>query len=137
MRAVAVVVALLTVLTAGCGSGRTTVPAAGGERAAVEALLAGPADASLGTEVPTATRLLDVRVADRIATVDLSRDFESGGGSLSMRMRIAQVVYTLTELDGVGRVRFELDGEPVEAVGGEGVLVAAPLGRADFADLEQ
>jgi germination protein M len=83
------------------------------------------------TEIPPRTRLNGVVVIDRHATVDLSRAFERGGGSASMQARVAQVVYTLTQWSFVGRVTFELDGEPVEAIGGEGVP-AREVARADF-----
>lgn len=83
------------------------------------------------TEIPGGTRLNGVVVTERTATVDLSREFESGGGSTSMQARVAQVVYTLTQWSFVRRVTFELDGEPVEAIGGEGVPARA-LTRADF-----
>jgi germination protein M len=96
---------------------------------AVEALLAN--EEGDPTEIPAETKLNGVVVIDRTATVDLSRAFESGGGSASMQARVAQVVYTLTQWSFVGRVTFELDGEPVEAIGGEGVP-ARELTRADF-----
>lgn len=89
-------------------------------------------EAGLGTEIPPGTRLLGVSVAGGIATVDLSRAFESGGGSTSMLLRVAQIVFTLTQFPTVERVRFELDGAPVEAIGGEGIMVDPPVGRADF-----
>jgi hypothetical protein len=104
--------------------------------AALEALLAGPDEveraAGLGTVIPEGTRLLGLVVEDGVATVDLSREFESGGGSLSMLLRVASVVYTLTQFPTVEEVRFELDGRPVEAIGGEGIVVDPPVGRADF-----
>lgn len=107
-------------------------------RAAMEELLAGPtaqeAEAGLGTEIPEGTALNDVSIADGVATVDLSPEFESGGGSLSMQVRVAQVVYTLTRFPTVDSVRFEIDGEAVEAIGGEGVVVSPPVTRATFAD---
>jgi germination protein M len=86
---------------------------------AVEALLAN--EDGHPSEIPAQTKLNGVAVIDREATVDLSRAFESGGGSASMQARVAQVVYTLTQWGFVHRVTFELDGEPVEAIGGEGV----------------
>lgn len=43
--------------------------------------------------------------------------------------RVAQVVATLTRFPTVERVAFRLDGEPVTAIGGEGVLVDPPVGR--------
>jgi hypothetical protein len=103
---------------------------------AVEALLEGPSeterDAGLATAVPEGTELLGLSIADGVATVDLSGAFAEGGGSLSMQSRVAQVVYTLTQFPSVERVAFRLDGEPVEAIGGEGVLVDPPVGRAAF-----
>lgn len=98
-------------------------------REAVAALLANEDGRS--TAIPAGTTVRDVVVADRTATVDLSREFASGGGSASMQARVAQVVYTLTQWSFVGRVTFEIDGEPVEAIGGEGVQ-AHEVTRADL-----
>ena len=107
--------------------------------AAVRALLAGPTaaerDAGLTTAVPDGTRLLGLTVRDGVATVDLTKRFGSGGGSLSMLARVAQVVHTLTRFSTVQRVAFRLDGRPVSTIGGEGIIVAPPVDRADFEDL--
>ena len=106
--------------------------------AAMGQLLAGPegreTELDFGTEIPDGTALLGLDVDDGVATVDLSSEFESGGGSLSMRMRVAQVVYTLTQFETVDRVAFMIDGSPVEAIGGEGIMVSPPVGREDFRD---
>jgi len=95
--------------------------------AAVNALLAGPqglaAQIGMTTQIPAGTRLLGVSIAGGTATVDLSGSFQFGGGSLSMQLRVAQVVYTLTQFPTVQRVEFELDGSPVQAIGGEGLMV--------------
>ena len=105
-------------------------------RAAVEALLDGPSEseraAGLTTEIPPGTELLDLAVSDGTATVDLSGGFDDGGGSASMQARVAQVVATLTQFPSIERVAFRLDGEPVAAIGGEGVAVDPPLGREDI-----
>jgi germination protein M len=105
---------------------------------AIEALLAGPqgieSEMGMATEIPGGTELLGLDIADGLATVDLSGDFQSGGGSLSMTARVAQVVFTLTQFDTVDRVTIHLDGAPVEGIGGEGVA-ASELTRGDFADL--
>jgi hypothetical protein len=103
---------------------------------ALIALFAGPekadSDLGLGTTVPAGTRLLSVSLRDSVATIDVSREFESGGGSLSMLLRVAQVIYTATQFDGVDRVAFKIDGKAVRAIGGEGVIVDPPVGRKDF-----
>jgi germination protein M len=45
---------------------------------------------------------------------------------------VAQVVCTLTQFATIRSVAFRIDGEPVKAIGGEGVVVNPPVGRADF-----
>ncbi len=108
--------------------------------AAVAALIAGPnadelsASPAMYTTVPDGTRLLGLTITDRVATVNLSREFEAGGGSASVLGRLAQVVYTLTQFPTVDSVRFELDGQPVTAFSGEGVVLDQPVGRADYTD---
>ena len=102
-------------------------------RASLEALLEGPTTeeraGGLASAIPEGTTLRDVAIVDRVATVDLSGPFDDGGGSASMLGRVAQVVATLTRFPTVERVAFRLDGEPVTAIGGEGVVVDPPIGR--------
>lgn len=104
--------------------------------AALEGLLSGPTaeEAGIGfsSAVPDGTELLGVTVEDQIATVDLSQEFGSGGGSLSMMARVAQVVFTVTQFPTVDAVEFEIEGAPVTALGGEGLLIGEPQTRADW-----
>lgn len=101
-------------------------------RAALTALMADePVD--LLTAIPARTRLLDVALRDGTATVDLSTEFGSGGGTLSMTARVAQVVFTATQFDNVERVLFWIDGSPIEFLGGEGLQMVEPWTRADVA----
>ncbi len=94
----------------------------------------GPAERDLGftTTIPAGTRLLGVRIVDRVATVDLSAEFTSGGGSASMMGRVAQVVFTLTQFPTVSSVLFETDGAPLTTLGGEGLLIGDPQTRDDW-----
>jgi len=113
-------------------SGVAATPA----RSAMEELVKGPSEsdisAGLSTAIPTGTRLLGIDIASGIATVDLSNEFGSGGGSLSMQERVAQVVFTLTQFPTVQKVPFRIDGSPATALGGEGVMVDTPQARADW-----
>jgi Immunoglobulin-like domain of bacterial spore germination/Sporulation and spore germination len=106
------------------------------ERAAVAALLAGPTEAEsaggLVDVIPDGTELLGLSIDDGVATVDLDGTFDDGGGSASMQGRVAQLVATLTRFPSVEKVAFRLDGEPVEAIGGEGVPVDPPIGRLEI-----
>lgn len=105
---------------------------------AVRALLAGPsaedADAGLVSLVPAGTRLRGVTVSGSQAVVDLSAQFDSGGGNLSVMGRVAQVVFTVTQFDGIDTVRFSIDGVPVTELTGEGYGVDG-VQRLDVADL--
>ena len=107
--------------------------------AAMESLLTGPNTqeqaAAVGSQIPAGTQLLGLNVDSGIATVDLTSEFESGGGSASMNMRIAQVVYTLTQFPTVKGVLFQLDGQRVDVLGGEGVIVDQPVTRKNYRSL--
>lgn len=107
--------------------------------AALEALFRGPDEFEQGyglsSAIPEGTQLLGLRIEDGIAYVDLTSEFESGGGTLSMQMRLAQVVYTLAQFPTVEGVLFSLDGEQVDVIGGEGIVVDQPLRRRDFREL--
>jgi hypothetical protein len=104
--------------------------------AAMKALLAGPnaaeKAAGLTTAIPSGTTLRGIVISNGLATVDLSKTYESGGGTLSMTARLAQVVYTLTQFPTVKGVNFELDGEAVTVFGGEGIVLGHPQSRSDY-----
>ena len=107
--------------------------------AAMEDLLAGPtpleARAGVTTVIPAGTRLLGLTVSKGVATVDLSSEFESGGGSASMFARLAQVACTLDQFPTVRGVSFELDGQPVDVFSGEGIVLDHPVRCRDYQDL--
>jgi len=110
-------------------------------RAAMEALIAGPrgmelADgAGISNGIPPGTRLLGLSIEGGTATVDLSGEFEAGGGSMASFVRLGQVVYTLTQFPTVERVAFRIDGRAVDVFGSEGIVLDGPQTRADFGDV--
>jgi spore germination protein GerM len=107
-------------------------------RAAMETLLRGEILADyprLSTAIPAGTRLLGLSIKDGVATVNLSREFESGGGSASAFRRLGQVVYTLTQFSTVRSVLFQVEGRTVTTFGSEGIVLEGPQARNDFVDI--
>lgn len=108
-------------------------------RATIEALMSGPTtadlDAGLNTQIPTGTRVLGLIVADGLARVDLSGEFDDGGGSLTMFARLAQLVYTLTQFPTVQRVELRLDAQLVQVFSSEGIVLDHPQTREDYEDV--
>jgi germination protein M len=117
---------------------RVVPKTAGVARAAMEALLdSGSIQdtyAQLSTAIPPGTRLLGISIKNGVATVDLSREFASGGGSASSFLRLGQVVYTLTQFSTVRAVLFQVEGQTVTTFGPEGIVLEGPQARADFRD---
>jgi len=103
-------------------------------RTALDRLLTGPSAAEyaagLRSQLPAGTTLLGVRISSGTATVDLSSSFESAASPSAMPLRIAQVVYTLTQFPAVTGVRFEINGQGVTVIGG--VPVQSPQTRAMY-----
>jgi hypothetical protein len=100
--------------------------------AAIEALLAGPDPAEkakgIRTEIPPETRLNGIAISKGVARIDLSSDYQAGASSRALQLRLAQVVYTLTQFPTVSAVRLSVDGEPVldHAVGRGAYRALAP-----------
>ena len=97
-------------------------------------MLTGPSAAEyaagLRSRIPAGTTVRGVRISAGIATVDLSSSFESAASPSAMPLRIAQVVYTLTQFPTVTGVRFAINGQGVTVVGG--VPVQSPQTRAMY-----
>ena len=107
-------------------------------KAAMGALLGGiprgDRYAPISSAIPSGTRLLGLTIKNGVATVDLSTEFDAGGGTTSMQFRLAQVVYTLTQFSTVKSVVFQVEGQTVTVFSGEGIVLDGPVGRADFTD---
>lgn len=115
---------------------RVVPETAGVARAAMDALLDGDTVLDeyreLATAIPDGTTLLGISIRDGVATVDLSAEFETGGGSASAMYRLGQVVYTLTQFRTVSAVLFQVEGRTVTTFGPEGIALDGPLTRRDF-----
>jgi spore germination protein GerM len=99
---------------------------------AFETLLAGPTEGTDSTTIPPGTKLLAVKTANNEVHVNLSEDFTTGGGSASMIGRLGQVIYTATSVNPNAQVYIEVEGEQLEVLGGEGLILEQPMTRESF-----
>jgi spore germination protein GerM len=101
-------------------------------KAVFESLLQGPSESAAFSEIPEGTELREVTVESDGVHIDLSEDFTLGGGSASMTGRLGQIVYTATSLEPEANVWISVEGEPLEVLGGEGLVVDQPMTRDGF-----
>jgi spore germination protein GerM len=104
------------------------------------ALLAPPTPeeqaAGVLTSIPADTILLDSEIveADQELVVDLSRSLFDVQGQ-ELRNAFAQLVWTATELEGVRRVRFLVDGQEFRAPDEDGIEQPGAVARSDYITL--
>jgi hypothetical protein len=135
---------------------RTVPTSSATARAAMAALLAGPsakeraAQPYIQTLIPPGSKVLGVEISGGLATVDLSSEFASLSpddawdlGMFEVRGRLAQVAYTLTQFTTIDRVKFKLDGKPVDEFFGmpdpdtgepQAIVVDKPVTRSTYRD---
>ena len=88
---------------------------------AINELITGPSNDSEGfTIMPKGTKVLSVNVNNNIATVDFSKEFQNNftGGSTGEIMLVGSIVDTLTDFKEIKSVRFTLEGQPLDILGG-------------------
>jgi spore germination protein GerM len=99
---------------------------------ALQLLLAGPEAETYATTIPDQTELLNLTIQEDGIHLNLSQDFTLGGGSASMTARLGQIIYTSTTLNPDAAVWIEVQGKPLELLGGEGLIISQPMTRQDF-----
>lgn len=99
--------------------------------ALVKALFLGPTGA-YKTAIPDGTRTIDVRIEDGVATVNVTEEFERSAQGARLALRVAQVVYTITEAPGVFAVVFEVEGSRAAVLTDSEQVVERPVTRADY-----
>ena len=80
----------------------------------------------LSTEIPPKTKLLNVGDYSDMVVVNLSSDFEGGGGSDSVTIRLSQLANTVSDMTDKP-VYLYLNGKEVSVLGGDGVMVKQPI----------
>ncbi len=100
--------------------------------AAFNSLLANVDGKIASSTIPEGTKLRSLKIQEDGIHVDLSTEFTTGGGSASMIGRLAQVIYTATTLQPDAKVWIDVDGKPLEVLGGEGLEIDHPMTRQSF-----
>ncbi|HOJ79848.1 MAG TPA: GerMN domain-containing protein [Clostridiales bacterium] len=99
-------------------------------KACMLALIEGPGDPALRKPIPPGTEILGISIKDGTAIVDLSKEFLNSSGLDEVTSRLS-IVNTLTEIEGVDRVRLRIEGEDMAGPSGK------PLGDMEPARLDE
>lgn len=83
------------------------------EKLVMQALINGPQSSRNGPTVPPETKILSIETKDSVCFVNLSSEFvtRNNVGSTAERLTIFSIVNSLTELSGVDKVQFLIEGE--------------------------
>lgn len=97
---------------------------------AIKQLISGPTkwEKSKGftSEIPSNTRILSIRESSGSTFIDLSSDFETGGGAESTYMRVKQIIKTANS-NTAAPVYLYINGKQANVIGGEGIMIKQPL----------
>ncbi|HEX6300556.1 MAG TPA: GerMN domain-containing protein [Acidimicrobiia bacterium] len=88
----------------------------------------------LRTAIPRATEILAVDDDGATLQVNLSREFAAVGGDEEV-LAVAQIVMTVTRIEGIELVAFKLEGVPTDVPVANGALSDDPVGAEDYASL--
>ncbi|MCM1004111.1 MAG: GerMN domain-containing protein [Candidatus Gastranaerophilales bacterium] len=97
---------------------------------AIKELVAAPSpwEKSKGftSEIPAGTKVLSIRESSGNALIDLSSDFETGGGAESTYYRVKQIIKT-ANANTSSPVYLYINGKQANVIGGEGIMLKQPL----------
>lgn len=99
-------------------------------RFSIENLLKGPNQTEkvkgIYSEIPQGTRLISLDEASDKVTINLSSDFEQGGGTDGLYKRLYQLIKTANKNTALD-VYLYINGKQVDVIGGEGIMINQPL----------
>lgn len=100
-------------------------------RKVLDKIIAGPPVDGLMKIIPSGTKINSVKADGDLVIVDLSGNITSyGGGSTWERGIVRSIVLSLTELPGIRRVQFLVDGKQIEYLP-QGTVIAEPMTREE------
>ena len=83
------------------------------------------------SEIPQGTKVLSVREGENSIMIDLSSNFEAGGGTESTVYRIKQIIKTAKANTSLP-VYLYINGKQANVVGGEGLMIKQPLNEGSI-----
>lgn len=102
---------------------------------AIKELIAGPTkwEKSKGftSEIPQGTKILSIRESKNSIMVDLSPNFEAGGGAESTYMKVKQIIKTVNSNTNIPTYLY-INGKQANVIGGEGIMIKQPLSERSF-----
>ncbi len=86
----------------------------------VDAIIKGPATDGLKPSISGDVKILSISTGDGIFTLDLSSEFRDAntGGTTKEVMAIYSIVNTLCSIDGIEKVKINIDGDETPEFGG-------------------
>ena len=97
---------------------------------AINSLVAGPKEnernKGVYTEIPAGTDVISIKELPDKAIINLSAEFEYGGGTDSLYKRLYQLIKTARRNSEVP-VYLYIEGQRADVIGGEGIMLSQPL----------
>ena len=102
---------------------------------AIKELINGPSkwEKSNGftSEIPQGTKVLSIRESANSIQIDLSSNFETGGGAESIYLRVKQIIKTANSNTSIPTYLY-INGRQANVIGGEGIMIKQPLSERSF-----
>ncbi len=102
---------------------------------AISRLVEGPSkleqDKGIYSEIPTGTKVISVVETDKKAIINLTADFEHGGGTDGLYKRLYQLVKTANKNTKLP-VYLYINNKQADVIGGEGLMINQPLNERVF-----
>lgn len=83
------------------------------------------------SEIPLGTKILSIRESSDTVMIDLSSNFEAGGGAESTYTRIHQIIKTANSNTTLPTYLY-INGKQANVIGGEGIMIKQPLNERSF-----
>lgn len=83
------------------------------------------------SEIPVGTKILSIRESANSIMIDLSQNFESGGGAESTYARVKQIIKTANANTNIPTYLY-INGKQANVIGGEGIMIKQPLNERSF-----